>query len=165
MGLFDGPRRLAQDLEALGESIVTTAPRRIAERVTAELQDTGPAWSGTFRNAWRILPGDQSPAPSIASPGTYTPGDKPDPSPVIRQKVPALRLGRALKAAFTTTKTLYTIANLAEHRLTAMDLQPSPRAVARTAPRDWFATYLQGGQLNQTAQVILDEEIRKAVKP
>jgi hypothetical protein len=156
---------LVRGLRAIEESVATTAPRRIAERVTAEVQDAGPAWSGTFRNAWRILPGDQSPAPSIASPGTYTPGDKPDPSPVIRQKVPVVGLGRRFKAAFTTTKTLYTIANLAEYRLTAMDLQPSPRAVARTAPRDWFATYLQGGQLNQTAQVILDEEIRKAVKP
>jgi hypothetical protein len=45
-----------------------------------------------------------------------------------------------------------------------MDLEPSPRVRAVTAPRDWFATYLQGGQFGQTAQVILDEEIRKAVK-
>lgn len=155
---------LLRGIRAFEESVATIAPRRIAERVTAELQDAGPAWSGTFRNAWRILPGDQSPAPSIASPGTYQVGDRPDPVPVIRQTVPPLGFGGRFKAALGTKKTLYTIANLAEHRLTAMDLQPSPRARAVTAPRDWFTTYLQGGQFNRTAQVILDEEIRKAVK-
>lgn len=155
---------LLRGIRAFEESVATTAPRRIAERVTAEVQDAGPAWSGTFRNAWRILPGDQSPPPSIRSPGTYQVGDRPDPAPVIRQTVPPLGFGSRFKAALGTKKTLYTIANLAEHRLTAMDLQPSPRTRAVTAPRDWFATYLQGGQFDRTAQVILDEEIRKAVK-
>jgi hypothetical protein len=160
-----GLNDLIRGLRAVEESIATVAPRRIAERVTAEVQDAGPAWSGTFRNAWRILPGDQSPGPSIARPSTYQIGDKPDPAPVVRQRVPALGFGGRFKAVVTKAKTLYTIANIAEHRLTAMDLQPSPRAVARTAPRDWFATYLQGGQLDQTARVILDEEIRKAARP
>jgi hypothetical protein len=159
-----GLKDLMRNLRAVEESVATIAPRRIAERVTADLQDAGPAWSGTFRNAWRILPGDQSPAPSIASPGTYQVGDRPDPVPVIRQAVPPLGFGSRFRATLTTKKTLYTIANLAEHRLTAMDLQPSPRVRPATAPRDWFATYLQGGQFGQTAQVILDEEIRKAVK-
>jgi hypothetical protein len=159
-----GLKDLMRNLRAVEESVATIAPRRIAGRVTAELQDAGPKWSGTFRNAWRILPGEQSPVPSIASPGTYQVGDRPDPVPVIRQTVPPLGFGSRFRAILTTKKTLYTIANLAQHRLTAMDLEPSPRVRAVTAPRDWFATYLQGGQFGQTAQVILDEEIRKAVK-
>jgi hypothetical protein len=152
-------RDLGMALRAFEESVGTIGPRRAAEAITAELQDAGPAWTGTFRNAWRILPGEATGVPSIARLGVYEPGDRPNPVPVQRQRVPPVSFGTRFSSVFTKNKTLYTITNLALYREVAMDLVPG-RAPPRTAPQDWFITYLGGGALDRTLTVAMDSALR-----
>ena len=155
---------LVDRIAAFEESIGTAAPRRIAERVAAELQDAGPNWTGEFMNAWRIAPGDQdipatigrAPAPKDQTPA-YNPAEP------IRQRVPPVSLSRRFGSVFTNNKTIYTIGNASRHRLVAMDLSPRDmREPPRTAPFGWFETYMQGGQFRQSASVELSRAIREA---
>lgn len=151
-------------LRATEEAIGTIGPRRAAERICAELQDAGPAWTGTFRNAWRIAPGDQDIPVSIARPVGYVRGQqRPTPQPVVRQKVPPVSLGRRFFAVFGKNKTLYTIGNASEHRLIAMDLVPG-RQPPKTAPRNWFETYVKAGGLQRSINVELGRAIQEARK-
>lgn len=154
-------------LRATEEAIGTIGPRRAAERIAAELQDVGPAWTGTFRNAWRIAPGDQDVPVSIARPVGYVPGQqRPTPQPVARQKVPPVGLGRRFSAVFTKNKTLYTIGNASEHRLIAMDLVPGRRlpSTPPRKPRNWFETYVKAGGLERSINVELSRAIKEARK-
>jgi hypothetical protein len=154
---------LIATLGAIEEAVATRAPRQIAEQTVRELQEAGPAWSGTFRNAWRINPGDTPVAATVGRPAgfTYEPGDVPDPEPQREIKVPSLGFGRRFVATATTNKTLYTIGNAAKHRMLAMDLEPG-REPPRTAPQDWFETYMNGGAFGRTVRVRLDQAIRSA---
>jgi hypothetical protein len=164
MGLNLGD--LAKSLRAVEESIATRAPRRIAERVAVEVQDAGPAWTGTFRNAWRIAAGDVTVPATIQKDYDYEPGDRANPVPVQRPTVPALGPGLRTRAALSSNKVLYTIGNAAKHREVAMDLVPGRLKDGKggTAPQDWFTTYLQGGAFDQTVQVELDRAISEAAK-
>ena len=157
-------KELGTYLRAVEESVATGAARRSAERIVKELQEEGPAWSGTFRNSWRIVPGDQSVPATIAAP-PYKPGDKrPEaikPAPV---KVPPLGFGfRANRGPLGQKPggVLYTIGNASRHRLIAMDLVPG-RIPPRTAPSDWFETYMRGGGFRKAVQTSLDAAIADA---
>jgi hypothetical protein len=155
---------LALTLGAIEESVATRAPRQIAEQVVADLQKAGPVWTGTFRNAWRINAGDTPVAATVDRIGgyQYDPDDsQPDPVAARRITVPALGFGPRFKASLSKQKTLYTIGNAAKYRLLAMDLVPG-RNPPRTAPQDWFLTYMDGGAFTRTVQVRLDRAIQEA---
>ena len=158
----NGLNNLLATLVAFEETVALKVPADIAEQTVRELQDAGPAWSGTFRNAWRITPGDTPVAPTVGRPGgfTYEPGDVPDPEPRRDITVPLVGLVRRTQAV-ATGGTIYTIGNAARHRMLAMDLEPG-REPPRTAPQDWFETYMRGGAFERTVRVRLDRAIRQA---
>ena len=158
-----GLRDLVATLGAIEESVATRAPRQIAEQVVAELQEAGPKWTGTFRNAWRINHGDTPVAPTVDRSGgyVYERGDDPNPEPARRITVPALGFGPRFRATLTKRKTVYTIGNASRYRELAMDLEPG-RKPPRTAPQDWFITYMDGGAFTRTVQVRLDRAIQEA---
>ena len=150
---------LGDYLRRVEVAVTREAASLAAARIVVDLQNKGPAWSGTFRNSWRIVPGDQSVPATIAAP-PYKRGDKqPDaiaPTPV---KVPPLGFGfRANRGPLGQKPggVLYTIGNASRHRLIAMDLVPG-RIPPRTAPADWYETYVRGGGLRRTVQAAIDE--------
>jgi hypothetical protein len=151
---------LVTNLVAFENAVGTRGARQAAETMAAELQDAGPAWSGVFRNSWRILAGDVSPTPSIDSSGDYRLGDHPDPEPVVRPRAPIVSTGSRFTSFWTTNKTLYTITNLAIHREIAMDLVTGRFPAKRpTAVEDWFRIYLDGGRLQRTVTVAMDRAL------
>jgi hypothetical protein len=134
-----------------------------ANGVVRDLQEAGPAWTGDFRNNWVVAVGDvEIPAtqprravvPKVASP-----------APAKTIPVPPIPLSKS------GAKIKYTIGNKAEYRAIAMDLDPEqartrPRGNGEppdsTAPKDWFETYLNAGQIDKTIAASLGPELDKA---
>ena len=151
-------------LRAIEESVGTRGPRMAAERIVEELQERSPAWTGTFRNSWRIAPGDQDVPVSVLAPTGYKKGDpRPDPIKPAKQTVPPLSVGTRFRAVASKNKTLYTIGNASEHRLIAMDLVPG-RNPAIKPPRNWFTTYMDGGAFERAISVEMSKAIREATR-
>ena len=171
--------RLLQNADRFGTAFFSRAPAAAAEKVVAELQERGPAWTGRFSNSWQIS------SESRVVSGTGHEG-RP-------QKLSApLLSGREL---LFKPVVKYTISNFASgpqgpYALVAMDLQegtfinpgtpplkPFDRGTRtsgirgqltasatgpnrRTAPLDWFSTYVQGGQIDKAVRVSFDQALR-----
>jgi hypothetical protein len=171
--------RLLQNADRFGTALFSRAPAAAAEKVVADLQQLGPAWTGRFSNSWQI-----SSASRVVS-GTGQEG-KP-------QKISSpLLSGRELLGK---PEVKYTISNFASgpqgpYALVAMDLQegtfinpgtpplkPFERGTRisgirgklnigasgsnrRTAPLDWFSTYVNGGQIDNAVRVSFDQALR-----
>ena len=115
-----------------------------ADLVVKELQKEGPAWSGEFRNAWKIVsgPGKRIPASQESRFDESTrrslqPGEA-EPRKTI--KAPKLK-GRGDNG--------YTIGNSMTYRDIALDLVPGrwDDGKRNTAPQDWYVTFAEGGRL------------------
>jgi hypothetical protein len=168
-----GLEKLLQDLDETANIPLNQATRRAAERIVADLQEAGPGYSGHFGNSWVIEPGD------VQVPATSAGGGGPQAIRPIRAPL--------LSGAQTAQEIRYTIGNRASYRDQAMDLRPGrffkpdfdpiKKPVAKggrfgdlrpdvkagegdaisTAQRDWFTTYVEGGQI--------DERVRLEVEP
>jgi len=135
---------LSKGLEAIRTRLAPDFSREYATRITAGLQDAGPVDSGTFRNGWRILPGNKTAAPSISVPKGG------DTAPVQRQTPPPTAPVRPN----AKEQTLYSITNVAEHGNIAADLIPgriTPDTKKPTARQDWFLTFISGGKMRSLA--------------
>ena len=171
--------RLLQNADRFGTAFFSRAPAAAAEKVVADLQQLGPAWTGRFSNSWQI-----SSASRVVS------GNGQEGKP---QKISSpLLSGRELLGK---PEVKYTISNFASgpqgpYALIAMDLQegtfinpgtpplkPFERGTRtsgirgklnigasgpnrRTAPLDWFSTYVNGGQIDNAVRVSFDQALR-----
>lgn len=169
-------QRLAQNLDRFAVAAFSRGPAAAAEKVVAELQDAGPAWTGRFSNSWQI-----------ASESRVVSGSGNEGRP---QKISAPLLSG--KELLFKPQIKYTILNFATgpqgpYAMQAMDLEegifinpgtpplkPADRGSRtsgirgqltvsgegpnrRTAPLDWFTTYLNGGAIDRTVRVSFEQ--------
>lgn len=166
--------KLALQIEAgfLAPFILGVA--RSTQGVVKELQEQGPAWSGRFSNSWEIA------TASKVSSGTGATGKpqhltapiltvdefkrKPSIKYLIANKSPyadvALDLVEStfrypgfepIKAAEKGKRTSGIRGDL------SLDTSGSNR---RTAPLDWYATYLRGGKIDRAIALYMDDALR-----
>jgi hypothetical protein len=166
--------KVARQLEAgfLAPFILGVA--RSAQAVVKDLQDAGPSWSGEFANSWEIASSSQ------VTSGSGAPG--------APQRILAPILTTDEYKLKPVVK--YYIANKAPHADVALDLvestyiypgfEPLKKAKSgkrvsgirgdlnigegsnrRTAPRDWYAAYVQGGRIDKTISLYMDQALRK----
>lgn len=166
--------KLAQKIEAgfLAPFIVGVA--QSAQAVVKDLQELGPAWSGEFSNSWEIA------SASKVSSGSGSSG-KPQ-----RILAPILTVDEYK----FKPEVKYYIANKAPHADIALDLvestyrypgsEPIKKAERgervtglrgdlsvnasgpnrRTAPLDWYTTYLRGGAIDKRISTYMDQALR-----
>jgi len=167
-------KKLPERIEAVVLSPLILAAARSAQGVVKDLQELGPAWSGEFSNSWEIAT-----ASKVAS-GTGAPGAPQ------RLLAPALTVD---EYKFKPEMKYY-IANKAPHADVALDLvessyrypgyEPVKKAERgnrvgglrgdlavdptgpnrRTAPLDWYTTYLRGGGIDKTISLYMDQALR-----
>ena len=165
--------QLAKNLESAFLAPFILGVARSAQGVVKELQDAGPSWSGEFSNSWEIA------TASKVTSGSGAPGAPQ------RLLAPVLTTDE-----FKFKPELkYYIANKAPHADVALDLvestynypgfEPLKKAESgkrvsgirgdlnigegsnrRTAPRDWYATYVQGGHFDKTISTYMDQALR-----
>ena len=150
---------LANKLDNWGGAALNGGISLAASKITRDLQEAGPAWTGDFRNRWVVAVGDveipateprRSPVPKVASP-----------SPAKTIPVPPIPLSKS------RDQIKYTIGNRAEYRAIAMDLDPEQLRwkggqPPNTAPKDWFETYLNAGQIDKSIAASLSPELDRA---
>ena len=166
--------KLAEKIEAGALSPFILGVAQSAQGVVKDLQEIGPAWSGEFSNSWEIA------SASKVSSGTGATG--------APQRLLAPILTPSEYKFKPTIK--YYIANKAPHADIAMDLvestyrypgfEPLKKAEKgtrtsgirgqltvsetgknrRTAPLDWYATYINGGNIDKTISLYMDQAMR-----
>ena len=172
-GFLNELDRLAENIDRLAVAAFSRGPARAAEEIVVDLQEAGPVWSGRFSNSWQIDTND----------GRRTAGSGAAGMP---KRIPApLLSGRGF--AFDDIK--YTVSNFAPHADVARDLvegnfvNPGTLPLKdytrglrvsgyrgdlitdpdgpnrRTAPLDWYTTYVQGGAIDRRIRVHMDEEL------
>jgi hypothetical protein len=165
--------RLGDNLDRLAVAAFSRGPARAAEEIVVDLQEAGPVWSGEFSNSWEISTSD-----GRKTSGTGAPG--------LPKRIPApLLSGRGF--AFDENK--YIISNFSDHADIARDFEEGefidpgtdpiklPEAGTRvsgirgdlildddgpnrrTAPLDWYTTYVLGGQLDNRIKLEFDAEL------
>jgi len=162
MGLNLGD--LAKRLDRLVGSALTAGVAKAAEGIVADLQDKGPDWSGTFKNSWTIVPGDQEVPGTVPRMEPQPGGLFPPKGNVATRKVTAPLVGG--KEALS--KVVFTIGNRTQYREIAMDLDPDRlrwkgSIPPNTAERDWYTTYLQGGAIDRQIKLTVDPIIDAAL--
>ena len=113
--------------EALEEGL-----EKAAEDVTFQLKRKGPYWSGFFESLWQVNAGKTA--------------VRPDQVDVMETpKTPKTRVYSPVEVPESPNLGGYTIGNRAEYRLWAMDIRkdgPRAKSKRRTAPLNWFDTYI-----------------------
>lgn len=189
-GFWQGGINLLEELDRVAATTIYNGPKRVAERVVREMQQSGPSWTGQFSNSWQIQ------TPSRLVQGTGQPGE---PRPLI---TPTLS-GREVTKSFAFKDSIvFTISNFAPHALEAIDAIEHDRQYyarrktaepqtalgrskwqldgprrslstrgqtgggtegsnsSRTAPLDWFNTYVSSN-LGRAVQIEMDSALRR----
>jgi len=130
--------------------IKNVTAKEAAELIVEELQNAGPAWTGEFRNAWKIVPGTNKRI-LASKDSSYSSKERKEfrfKGPETQEQIKAEPLkGRGNNG--------YTIGNQMKYRDIAMDLIPSGNGKyrgdreGRTAPKDWYVKFAEGGRLKQ----------------
>lgn len=157
-GFLNEIGRLANKLDEFAGAAVNAGVALAAKRIVDDLQKAGPSWTGDFKNNWVVAIGDADIPATVPRrfPIPLAPLNTPL-KPIIVPPLPA---------KFSFNKIKYTIGNRAEYRAIALDLDPGNirwkgSQPPNTAPKDWFITYLQGGQINKTIAASLGPELDK----
>jgi len=144
-------------LTAYVERVKNVVTQEAAQLIVDELQDDGPAYTGEFRNAWKVVTGTGKRIRATQE-SKYTVDQRLEfenrgPEPVQRVKVPKQK-GRSSNG--------YTIGNTMKYRNIALDLEPGRYSEEKnnTAPKDWYVTFVEGGKLRS----ILEAATLKAAK-
>lgn len=128
------------------DNIKNEVSKEAAEEIVRDLQVSGPYWSGEFADAWVIKSGrtrvgaNRKPSGSRRStPASFDPKPVAAPAPSGRKSVE------------------YTIGNEMAYRDIAMDLDPERvrwkgGQPPNTAPKDWYRTYVEAGELRGTLE-------------
>ena len=168
----NGLWNLVKELDRVAATTVYNGPKRAAERIVRELQERGPAWSGSFSNSWQIT------SPTGITGGTGASGR---PEPV---RVPVLTGQQVTRSLLTKDKVVFTISNFSPYADVATDFAPGTfidpgtdpikpidktgkrqkgiRGLLtgqggnrRTAPLDWFSIYLKAGAIDRAIEVAM----------
>lgn len=180
---------LIQDVDKFYASVYN-GTKRAAERVVTDLQHEGPSWTGTFSNSWQIaegtkvIAGDKQPGeprpinfPAISassrkfgkqdtitfsilntSPYRDLAMDKVE-GVFIRPAdapVPQTQLGLAKWDVLTEGRRANT------KRGQAGGGNPQQTS-SRTAPLDWYTTYVSSGRIQKAVQSELDASVRRVL--
>ena len=138
------------DLNTWINNIKSEVAETASEEIIKKLQLEGPYWSGEFAGAWEARLGK-----------TEIPANL---QPVDRNRRPRQMETYSVQAApkGTNKKVEYTIDNRMVYRDIAKDLQPDVTGQfrgdkpGRTASKDWYTRYIQGGGLAQTLALATD---------
>jgi hypothetical protein len=165
--------QLAEKLESVFLAPFILGVAQSAQAVVKDLQELGPAWSGTFSNSWEIAS-----ASKVTSGTGATGAPQRLLAPILT--VDEFKLKPELK---------YYIANKAPHADVALDLVESsyrypgfePIKTAqrgnrvsgirgdlsigsgpnrRTAQLDWYTTYVRGGNIDKRISTYMDQALR-----
>jgi len=132
--------------EALEEGL-----EKAAQDVTFELKRAGPYWSGFFESLWQVNAGKTAVRPDQVD-VMETPATPIRPKDYTTAEVPkSPNLGG------------YTIGNRANYRLWAMDIRkdgPRANSERRTAPLNWFDTYINS-QMRPTINKAFTDVFRR----
>ena len=170
-------KRLAENLDRLATAAFSRGPAKAAEQVVADLQKAGPNWSGSFGNSWVIASGSRQ------TEGTGARGG-------IQKLSAPLLTGRELVFKPEVKYTVFNKSSYADYAMDLKEgyfwppkNQPNPSGAVvlngnrtnpsrrgqlsgqgggrSTAELDWFATYVNGGQLDRTVQLAWIGELPK----
>lgn len=128
-----------------------------AKLIVEELQKEGPAYTGEFRNAWKVEPGVGKSIPAVKE-TKYSSKERKAfrfKGPVAREDIDVPKLtGRGSNG--------YTIGNVMNYRNIALDLVPGryKQGKKNTADPDWYLVFVEGGKLRD----ILEAATLKAAK-
>ena len=144
------------DLNTWINNIKSEVAETASEEIIKKLQIQGPYWSGDFAGAWEARLGKVS---IPADEKSRARGEDRSALAQPRQMQPY-----SVQAAPENSgkKVEYTIDNRMEYRDIAKDLQPDSTGQlrgdkrGRTAPKDWYTRYIQGGGLAQTLALATD---------
>lgn len=163
---------LLKELDRVAATTVYNGPKRAAERIVRDLQERGPAWSGSFSNSWQIA------TPTGITGGTGSTGR---PQPLY---TPAITGQQVTRAVLSKNKIVFTVSNFSPYADVATDMAPGvfinpgtnplkpinkvgkrqngirglltgPGSNQRTAPMDWFSIYLKAGAIDKAIEVAM----------
>jgi len=166
--------KLAEKLEAAVLAPLILGAARAAQGVVKDLQELGPAWSGEFSNSWEIASASKvtsgtgsSGAPQRILAPILTPNEykfKPEVKYYIANKAPHADVALDLVESRYRYPGFEPIKEAERgNRITGLrgDLDLSTNGPnRRTAPLDWYATYINGGRINKTVSLYMDEALR-----
>ena len=182
----NGFMEVALKLEAAAFTPFIVGLARTAQGIVKELQERGPAWSGEFANSWEIASASKvssgsgatgAPQPLLAPP--LTPNEfkfKPEIKYYIANKAPHadyaldLREGRfspptnqvERDPAAASGKAIRTGSRPSSaHKRGDLSGNGEGNATS-SADLDWYATYVQGGQLDKAVSLYMDAALRNA---
>jgi hypothetical protein len=171
--------KLFQNIDRFATAAFSRAPAAAAEKVVSDLQELGPAWTGRFSNSWQIS------SESRVVSGT---GQQGRPQKISAPLLSGREL--LFKPVVKYTVSNFASGPQGPYALIAMDLQegtfinpgtpplkPFDKGTRtsgirgqlnigaggsnrRTAPLDWFTTYVNGGQIDKTVRVSFDQALR-----
>ena len=152
------PRRASfgnNDFSTWINNIKSEVAEEASEAIIRQLQIKGPYWTGNFAGAWEARLGNVN-----------IPADKKSPD---RDQRPRQLETYSVQAAPKGKKgnVQYTIDNRMEYRDVAKDLIPDSTGKrrgdkeGRTAPLNWYRTYLEGGGLQTTLALATNRVAKK----
>ena len=139
--------------EALGKGL-----EEAAENIVDGLIDDGPYWDGVFAASWMVKKGKRSIPAYIPSALKRSGVAQKKPSS-FDHLIPTIPDNENLEG--------YTIGNMTEYRGYAMDLLPTTvgrqmgNAPNKTARKDWFILYVQGGRMQKRFDEALTNVFKK----
>ena len=153
--------QLSKDFERYLREVSRVTAKKAAEKITLELKEIGPYWTGQFEESWVVRPGDVN-IPATDPPildkqeklDGWANGTLPLPKRVTPFTVPEPQTDKA--------GSRLTIGNTAEYRDISQDLLPgrTPKA-GNTAAQDWFLAYVMARLIDVEIQAALREAERE----
>ncbi len=136
-------------------NIKSEVAEEASEAIIRQLQIKGPYWTGNFAGAWEARVGN------VNIPADEKSSDREErPRQLETYSVEAAPKGKKGNLQ-------YTIDNRMEYRDVAKDLIPDSTGTirgekpGRTAPLNWYRTYLEGGGLQTTLALATDRVAKK----
>jgi hypothetical protein len=184
---------LAIAIDAFVNGILSTDIREAAEQIVDDLQQAGPSWTGQFSNSWVIQTsgGTRSGGSGASGEPQRVNGPllsgaelfrKPEVKYTIYNIAPHadVAIDRAEDNFYRPTKTPQTALGRRKWEITN---PPSSRGTpfvrgnlagptgrvdtggaSRTAPLNWYQTYIDGGKIDRTIKVRMDSAFRQFPK-
>lgn len=172
---------LLKELDRVAATTVYNGPKRCAEQVVKDLQEAGPAWTGKFSNSWQIE------APGKTVKGT---GAEGAPKPLITPPLTGQQVTRSILTTNKVVFKISNFSPYADQATDLAPYVPPVEGELqddtplksveygrrptggkrgelkgsggnrRTAPLDWYTSYVRGGNLDKAVQLQMDKAMR-----